>query len=112
MMDTSMIQKGSYITKIGAVIVIISLILLVISIFTDELITILGGILAGIGVIIMISGVSTEFHEKKEAQLKLVNEMIENGSRVYLDGQEINLDKIILENYEVTIKDDIIILNR
>lgn len=38
-------------------------------------------------------------------------EMVANGSKVYLDGQEVDLDNIILDNYKVEFKDDKVILS-
>lgn len=38
--------------------------------------------------------------------------MIANGADVYLDGQKIDVDKIILRDYNVTIKEDYVILSK
>ena len=43
---------------------------------------------------------------------QLAGEMIADGCKVYLDGQEVDPDVIILEDYKITIKDDFVILSR
>ena len=43
---------------------------------------------------------------------QLAGEMIADGCKVYLDGQEVDPNVVILEDYRITIKDDFVILSR
>ena len=50
-------------------------------------------------------------YEKEVVKSEVAQEMIQNGSRVYLGGQEVDPNVIILDDYKITIKDDIVILS-
>lgn len=44
-------------------------------------------------------------------KIEKAKQAIGSGSKVYLDGQEVNPEVIVLEEYKVTIRDNVIILN-
>lgn len=45
-----------------------------------------------------------------EQNIKKAEQMIDLGCKVYLNGQEVNPDVIILEKYKIYFRDDIVIL--
>lgn len=56
-----------------------------------------------------------KFNKNTEMKIiEIVQEDVENGYKLYIDGQEIDINTINLDKYEITIKDDekIVILDR
>lgn len=79
-----------------------------------------GGVLISVSAIILcaiylimvpFTGEERDINQREKSH-KLAVEMIANGCKVYLDGQEVDPDVIILEDYKVTVREDFVILSR
>lgn len=44
-------------------------------------------------------------------RIEQAEKMIDSGSKVYLDGEEVNPNFIVLKEYKITIRDNIVILS-
>ena len=62
--------------------------------------------LIGLPLVVMSMAIMDRCEEKRQVQL-----MLEEGAGVYLDGQKVDPDTIILEDYTITIKGENIILS-
>ena len=49
--------------------------------------------------------------EKELQEQELARQMIENGANVYIDGQLVDANKIILDDYNATVVNDYVILS-
>jgi len=61
---------------------------------------------------ITVIGVYNDIKKDKINTYEKAYEMIENGADIYIDGQKIDPDTIILEHYKITIKEDDIFLRK
>jgi len=113
--------------------IILGIILLLVGKYILEENTCIGLILIIVGAVVLLGSATTNLvitqkqADQKKEQLsekleaiqaerdaveKLAEDMIKNGANVYLDGQLIDGDKIILDYYDITVVDDYIILNK
>lgn len=71
-----------------------------------------------LGAFVMITGVAfiaiagMVRSQEYGKMLNTAEQMIQEGNKVYLNGQEIDPDTILLKDYNVTIKGDIVVLSK
>lgn len=103
---------------IGLFLIFLGITLLLIGIFLSsfhnlgnwgEILAIGGVVVICIGFIIGTVAID-EIRAKKVAEreeiIEEVQEDVENGYKMYIDGREVDIDDIILDDYNITIKDD------
>lgn len=106
------IETQSLLTYIAlglAIIAIIVGVIIIIANYEDLDRAMIGVALGGIGLITLLSTYSEHLVNQERTAAE---EMIANGANVYIDGEEVDIDKIILDDYEITIKNDYIILSK
>lgn len=57
-----------------------------------------------------ISGIYEAYRAEVQAERALAKKMAADGAEVYLDGQKVDMSKINLDAYGISIRDNIIIL--
>lgn len=61
--------------------------------------------------VIILACIFIQEYEDSLQKQKQAEEMIENGCTVYMDGTEVDANKIELNNYEITFKENCVILS-
>ncbi len=91
---------------------VICVILLIIgAIFDIELIKVGALIIAVVSVLAVPFAYSIRIHNENIQRIKLAQTLIDAGAEVYMDGQLVDPNKIVIDEYEITIRDGFIILH-
>lgn len=77
----------------------------------DEIYVKLLGVWVAVILFFSMLYIAHDYCDKSDEEREQAYQMIEDGSKVYLDGREVKPEYIVLEEYSITIRDNIVILN-